>query len=254
MLCAVDVGNTQTVIGFFEQNSWSKVFRVDSDDAHNLEWLDHTINIYFQRVERELARTIKTVVVGSVVPEITHNLKHVLSQHSQTKLLVVDSSLTLGIPIALENPREVGADRIANAYAALVRYGPGTIVVDFGTATNMDVVGHDGSYLGGVISPGLETSVKALFSHAAKLKELELEVATRAIGRNTKEALESGFYFGEAAKVEGLVARIEDEIGFRCTRVTTGGLCEVLTPLLSGDYHIDPNLTLEGLRLIAELN
>lgn len=254
MLCAVDVGNTQTVIGFYTQECWARVFRIDSKTATELTWLKDTLHRFIAELETEFAKTVDVVVVGSVVPALTANLCEIFNTPQSPELIVVDTSLDLGIEVALQNPAEVGADRIANAYAASLIYGPRAIVVDFGTATNLDVVGAEGSYLGGAISPGLETSIAALFSHAAKVEEITLSLPSYAVGRSTKEALETGFYLGEVAKVEGLIARIEAELGYPCTHVTTGGLCEVLTPLLQGEYHTNPTLTLEGLRLIAERN
>lgn len=254
MLMAVDLGNTQTVVGFYAEGNWSELSRFSSQKAEDALWLKRELATFIVEAEQSAGRKLSRFVLGSVVPALNQNYSEALQDlHIEQKLLV-NSKLDVGLEIELENRDEVGADRIANALAALKIYGPKTIVVDFGTATNMDVVDAEGRYLGGLISPGLETSIWALYSRAAKLKNITLEVPTRAIGRNTKEALESGFYFGEVAKVEGLVARIQAELGSDCTLVTTGGLSVPLTPLLIGDYVIDQTLTLEGLRLIALLN
>lgn len=254
MLCAVDLGNTQTVIGIYEDDSWSNIYRLNSDKARDLAWLEATLARFFESAHEQFATPLETLVIGSVVPALSENIRAALKKYEIPQVLFVDSSLELGIDIALDNPHEIGADRFANALAALKHYGPASIVVDFGTATNMDVLADDGRYLGGVISPGLETSISALLSKAAKLSGVEIGVPQKAVGANTREALESGFYFGEVAKVEGLISRIEAELGYPCRHITTGGLCQVLTPLLQGEYTADPTLTLEGLRLIAELN
>lgn len=168
--------------------------------------------------------------------------------------MVVGPGIKTGMPIRYDDPREVGADRIVNGVAALDAFGAPVIVIDFGTATTLDVIDAEGSYLGGAIAPGVETSAEALFSRAARLAKVDLEPPSRVIGRTTRESVQAGLMLGEAAMVDGLVRRAWQEIGQECPVVATGGLAERMSPLCETIGHVDMDLTLKGLLLVYERN
>lgn len=191
------------------------------------------------------------MIIASVVPHLTTAWERLSQDLAPSHVLTVGPGVRTGLNIALDNPHEVGADRIANAVGASEKYGSPVIVVDFGTATNIDVIDVHGVYRGGVISPGLETSAHALFSRAARLSAIDLEFPPKALGTNTKFAIQSGLMLGEIAKVEGLIRKIWAELGYETFVVATGGLAELMGPHSELVQAVDVDLTLDGLRFIA---
>jgi type III pantothenate kinase len=197
---------------------------------------------------------VDAIVVSSVVPDLNRVLARAGERFFGREPLFVGPGVRTGVPILYENPHEVGADRIVNAVAAVARYGAPVVVLDFGTATTLDVVSARGEYLGGVIAPGLGISAEALFTRAARLSRVDLRRPARVIGRTTEESVQSGLFHGYAALVEGLIAKVLEELGAPAKVVATGGLAPVFDRALASLDAVDPDLTLHGLRLIWEKN
>lgn len=254
MLLAIDVGNTQTVLGLFGEPDLDGHWRIstradDTSDQLLVVLLD------LLRLTGRGADDVDAVVISSVVPELTAAYERMSHEHLGLEPLIVGPGVTTGVPILYENPHEVGADRIVNAVAALDRFGHGPVIVlDFGTATTFDAIDSEGRYLGGVIAPGVEVSADALFSAAAMLSHVELEAPPTVIGRNTRASVQSGLLYGEAGKVDAIVRRMCAEMGVNPPVIATGGLAELMTPLCETVTDRDPLLTLKGLRLVWDMN
>ncbi|MCL4422070.1 MAG: type III pantothenate kinase [Actinobacteria bacterium] len=199
------------------------------------------------------SKVVTGVAITSSVPRVTAYLREMVRQRFATPLVVLEPGVKTGMPVLYDNPKEVGADRIANAVGAYDLYGGPAIVVDLGTATTFDAISAGGEYLGGAITPGIEISMDALFAQAAALRRVELIEPRNVIGKSTVESIQSGAMYGFAAQVDGLCDRIELELG-ECTVVATGGLAELIAPLCARIDTVDPWLTLHGLRLIYERN
>ncbi len=253
MLLAVDVGNTQTVIGLFEADILEGHWRISTHASLTADELRLQVSGLLGLDGREFGE-IDQIVLSSVVPRLTVAWEDVANDACGCPVLVVGPGVKTGMPIRYDNPHEVGADRIVNGVAALAAFGGPVIVVDFGTATTIDVISEDGAYMGGIIAPGVETSAEALFSKAARLSKVDLEPPLRTIGTNTRESVQSGLLLGEAAMVDGLVRRVFSEIGREAPVVATGGLAPRMAPLCDTVGHVDVDLTLTGLRIIRDLN
>jgi type III pantothenate kinase len=261
MLVAIDVGNTQTVVGLFAPGDgpggssaellyhW-RVATVASRTADELAML---IDQLFQLQGLDPEEAISGIAVASVVPRQRTALREMTQKWFKVETVIVEPGVRTGMPIHYDNPKEVGADRIADAVAAYDRYGGPTIVIDFGTATTFEVVSARGEYLGGVIIPGIEISLEALFSRAALLPRVELVEPRGVLAKNTVESVQSGVIYGFAAQVDGLCRRLEDELG-PCNVVATGGLAGLIGPHSTAIEHHEPWLTLEGLRIIFGRN
>ncbi len=261
MLVAIDVGNTQTVVGLFGPGDgpagsgpdlihhW-RIATVASRTADEMALL---IDQLFQLQGLDPAEVITGIAVASVVPRLRTALREMTQKWFKVDTVIVEPGVRTGMPIHYDNPKEVGADRIADAVAAYERYGGPTIVIDFGTATTFEVVSERGEYLGGVILPGIEISLEALFSRAALLPRVELVEPRSVLAKNTVESVQSGVIYGFAAQVDGLCRRMEDELG-PCTVVATGGLSGLIGPHSAAIEHHEPWLTLEGLRIIFGRN
>jgi type III pantothenate kinase len=193
------------------------------------------------------------MAVASVVPRLRAAIREMTEKWFPVRTVIVEPGIRTGMPILYDNPKEVGADRIADAVAAFDAYGGPTIVIDFGTATTFEAISARGEYLGGAIIPGIEISLDALFGRAAALTRVELVEPSNVIGKNTVESIQSGTIYGIAAQVDGLCARFEKELG-ECTVVATGGLAGLIAPLTDSIDHHDPWLTLHGLRIIYDRN
>ncbi|HVZ35155.1 MAG TPA: type III pantothenate kinase, partial [Polyangiaceae bacterium] len=255
MLLVVDVGNTNTVLGLYDGKELAHNFRIESSKGRTIDEY-HVLIISLITLAGVACERVTASIVASVVPALSDPISTALKRAFGHKALVVGPGIKTGMPILYENPREVGADRIVNAIAAFekVSAGHGCIVVDFGTATTFDCVSNRGEYLGGVIAPGMQISAEALFSRAAKLPRAEIAKPPRAIGRNTVHSMQSGIVFGYVGLVDGLVVRLKGELGYPCRVTATGGLATLIAPESSTIEDIDPNLTLEGLRILYERN
>jgi type III pantothenate kinase len=254
MILAIDIGNTHTVLGIFDRGDeprhrWRLSTRGDStgDDLGTL--LSELFTLHGLRLG-DVAGT----VVSSVVPSLSGAVVEVGMKYLGRAPLVVGPGTKTGVPILYDNPREVGADRIVNALAAIRLHGTPAIVVDFGTATTFDAVSAAGEYLGGAIAPGIGVSVEALAKRAARLPEVELSVPRRVIGRNTVESLQSGLVHGYSSLAEGIIVKMAAELGGRCHVIATGGWSEFLSPLIPSVQAVDMDLTLKGLKMIWEMN
>ncbi len=267
LLLAIDVGNTQTVIGLYEMDAAPArgSRRADSDLVDH--WriatnAERTADEHALVLQEFLAfhgsslddGDITGLVVCSSVPRVTGSLRRMTERYLHFAALVVEPGVRTGIPILYDNPKEVGADRIADAVAAFDLFGGPAIVIDFGTATTFEAISAKGEYLGGAIFPGIDVSLDALFARAAALRRVELVEPRNVIGRSTVESMQSGTIYGYTALVDGMCDRISDELGADPTVVATGGLSGLIGPLSASIDHIEPWLTLHGLRLIHEKN
>ena len=253
MLLAVDVGNTHTVLGLFEDArlvaDWRVATRLDvTRDELGIVWRS-----LFDQAGLS-AKDLEGMIVSCVVPDLAGAIARTGEKYFSHTPLFVGPGVKTGLPILYENPHEVGADRIVNAVSAKERYGAPVIVLDFGTGTTFDVVSAKGEYLGGVIAPGLGLSAEALFSKAARLHHVDIRRPDHVIGRNTEQSVRSGLYYGYLAMVEGLIERILASLDEPAPIVATGGLARVFAEDLDSLHAVDPGLTLEGLRLIWDLN
>lgn len=252
MLLAIDIGNTQTVLGVYEGEALLHMWRLSTNKADTSDELRLKIGPLLA-AEDIPATTLSGSIVASVVPPLTRAWTQALTHLTGCDPIVcsAESAGTL-FDTTYANPNEIGADRVADAVAARALYGSPVVVVDFGTATNVEVVDARGRFVGGIIAPGLETSAAALFAHATKLPTIDLIDPGTPIGKNTVHAMQSGIVYGEADRVDGFVRRIFNELGYDAPVVATGGLATTMAPLCSTITHVNPQLTLEGLRLIHE--
>ncbi|MBQ9042625.1 MAG: type III pantothenate kinase [Eggerthellaceae bacterium] len=252
MLLAIDIGNTQTVIGVFEGAELRHMWRLATNKVDTSDELRVKVRPLLASEQIE-ASDIDGSIVASVVPALSASWKRAL-EYMLGKEPLMCSAASAGELFATtyDNPSEIGADRVADAVAARALYGSPVVVVDFGTATNLEVVDSQGRFVGGIIAPGLETSAAALFSHATKLPAIDLVDPGTAIGKNTVHAMQSGIVYGEADRVDGFVRRVFEELGYEAPVVATGGLATTMAPICKTVTHVNPELTLEGLRLIYE--
>jgi type III pantothenate kinase len=261
LLVAIDVGNTQTVIGVFgpgdgpagSGHELAYHWRIATVASRTADELALLIDQLFQLQGLDPEEVITGLAVASVVPRLRTALREMADRWFKVDTVIVEPGVRTGMPIHYDNPKEVGADRIADAVAAFERYGGPTIVVDFGTATTFEVVSEQGEYLGGVILPGIEISLEALFARAALLPRVELVEPRSVLAKNTVESVQSGVIYGFAAQVDGLCRRLEDELG-PCQVVATGGLAGLIGPYSAAIEHHEPWLTLDGLRIIFGRN
>jgi len=248
VLLAVDVGNTQTALGLYAGTELTDHWRLATERSTTADELGVLLSglLDFDGVDG--------ICLASTVPVLVQEWEALADKWAHALLLVVGAGVKTGIAIRYDDPREVGPDRIVNAVAAKARYGAPVIVVDFGTSTNFDVVSPEGEYVGGVLAPGVEISMEALFSRAARLVKVDYAVPPAVIGKTTITALQSGLVYGFAGQVDGIVGRIREELGADAPAVATGGLADLVAPHSRTIERIDPFLTLEGLRLVWELN
>ena len=253
MLLAIDVGNTETVVGVFRDEELAWRWRMATVPDRTADELALLFGGFLQQQELSFDRNVTAVVLSSVVPSATQALREMVRRYFRFQPVVVEPGVKTGVPVLTDNPKEVGADRIVNALAAFTAYSGPCVVVDFGTATTFDCVSDRGEYVGGVIAPGLQVAARALFEHTARLPLVELVAPPAAIGKNTVESVQSGLIYGYAALVDGMVERITKELGHP-TVVATGGLASVVIGECRTVDHHEPWLTLEGLRLVFEKN
>jgi type III pantothenate kinase len=248
VLLAVDAGNTQTVFGLYRDSELLEHWRVATEAQRTGDELGALIGRFVDLEQ------VDGVCLSSTVPALVREYEGFAERWAHAPILVVGPGVKTGIPVRYDDPREVGPDRIMNAVAAKERYGAPCIVVDFGTSTNFDVVSPEGEYVGGVLAPGIEVSMEALFSRAARLVKVDFVEPPSAIGKTTSTALQSGVVYGFAGQVDGIAAAIREELGVDAPVVATGGLAGLIAPHSKTISRIDPMLTLDGLRIVWERN
>ncbi len=265
MLLAVDIGNTQTVLGLFAEEGSGAGEVAGSNGLLRHHWRiatnsertadEHALLVTELMSLESLnsAEAVTGIVVSSTVPRLTATLREMASRWYDVPTVVLEPGIKTGVHILYDDPREVGADRIANAVGAFCTYGGPAVVVDYGTATTFDVISDAGEYMGGLIVPGIDISMDALFRQAAALGRVEFLEPRRVIGKNTVESIQAGAIYGFSAQTEGICRKIESEIG-KATIILTGGLAEVIAPHIEMPFVHDPWLTLEGLRIVFGRN
>ncbi len=253
MLLAVDIGNTDITLGVFEGEELRATWHM-ATGIHRMadEYAATLLNLL--RYRNLATSDIKEAILCSVVPPLIATFEELLRKYFQIAPLVVGAGVKTGVRIRMDNPREVGADRIVNAAAAHHLYGGPVIITDLGTATTFDAVSREGDYLGGVIAPGIKTAAEALFTRAAMLPRVELVRPTQTIGTSTVSAIQSGLIFGYVGLIEGIVARLRKELGGKALVVVTGGYAELVAQETTVIDKVNPDLTLIGLRLIYLMN
>jgi type III pantothenate kinase len=253
MLIAFDVSNTRIGVALFDGTTLTHSFGMSTDVRRTPD--EYSALLGAMLAERSISHaSVRAGVIGSVVPPVTDALTQLCNRSLAIQPLSVGVGTRTGIRIATQNPRELGTDRLVNAVAAHRLFGGPAVVVDFSTATAFDVVGDDGSYLGSVIAPGLALSAEALFQHTSRLPRVDLTRPRAIIGKDTTSAVQSGLFFGHVAMVQGVLARIRSESRFHSQVIATGEHASLLACELPEIDHVEPNLTLIGLRMIYELN
>lgn len=253
MLLAIDVGNTNTVVGAFDGDELVGDWRLATNANSMPDEYAALLSTLLAFRKLSLSH-LDAAILSSVVPRMTTTLRELIGEYLGIAPLVVGPEINVGLKVGIENPKEVGADRLVNSLAALRLYGGPAIVADLGTTTNFDAVSADGVYLGGAIAPGILTSLEALALFTARLPRIEMVRPERAIGKNTLAAIQAGVILGHASMVEGMLRRLVAEMEGSPIAIATGGLCEVMAAEVPAIKVADKNLTLKGLRIMYELN
>lgn len=249
MLLTADIGNTSITLGLFDNDALVEEYRLASDKDLSLEEYEVLLKSLFKEYK------IDGCIISSVVEELTKKFKKAVDNVFKLDSLVLTTKINTGVKICLDNPKEAGADRIANAVGAYVLYNYPVIVIDFGTATTFDIVNDKGEFVGGIIAPGVNLQVKALNKFTSKLPRIEITPSSAAIGHNTNDAILSGILRGTAAMIDGLVEQCEKELGQKAVIVATGGYSGLISTYLKRQFDfINPTLTLEGLRYLYQIN
>lgn len=252
MLLVLDVGNTNTVLGVYEGTRLLAHWRLTTERTQTVDEYGILMRNLFALGAVD-AGAIRAAIIASVVPPLDATLDQVVRRYFKLEPLFVSSKIRT-LPIKVDNPEEAGADRICNSVAALEKYGSPAVVVDFGTTINFDVVSRDGEYVGGALVPGIGISADALFQRAAKLSRVQIRDPGKIIGSNTVSALQSGIFYGFLDLVDGILRRLIDTLGLDTHVIATGGQATLLAPSSKFIQHVDEHLTLDGLRLIWQLN
>jgi len=251
MLLAIDVGNTEVTLGLFDGRRLTRSFRLSSETRRTAD----EISLALTQIFPELARRGEhAAVLASVVPTATASFLEAARKVCGVEPLEVSSRIPTGVDVEYRDPQSAGADRIANAAAALALYGAPVVIVDFGTATTFDVILRERRYIGGVIAPGIVTGAEHLIRRAARLSAFELKPPPHVVGRSTEESLQSGVYYGAVGQVDAIVRRIAQEEGIKPRVIATGGLAPMIAKHSETIEKVDPDLTLHGLRIIQEMN
>ena len=253
MLLVVDLGNTNVVLGLYEGEKLVQTFRVATVRSRTED--EYAVLLAQLLSLRNLpSKSVTASIIASVVPQLTDVMVSAIRQAFGREPLLVGPGVKTGMAVLYDNPQDVGADRIVDAVAAYARFQAGVIIVDFGTATTFNCVSPKGEYLGGVIVPGVKVSLEGLIQSAAKLRPVELTAPPHVLGRNTTHAIQSGAIHGYAAMVDGVVERLLAELDYPCRVIATGGLSSLIGKHAKRIEELDPNLTLEGLRIVYERN
>jgi type III pantothenate kinase len=253
MILVIDVGNTNIVLGLYEGRRLLHDWRLSTNRSSTADEYGMMMYNLFQHAGIGLAQ-VEGVIISSVVPPLMFVLEQLCLKYVKKAPLIVGPGVKTGLNIRYENPREVGADRIVNAVAAIELYGSPCIVVDFGTATTFDYIDKAGQYIGGAVAPGIGISTEALYQRAAKLPRIELVRPKSVVGRNTVSSMQAGIIFGFAGQVDGIVGRIREEFGTGSKVVATGGLADLIAKESNTIETVNPLLTLQGLQIIYERN
>lgn len=249
MLLVLDIGNTNITLGVFDKEKLVESFRLASDRSLSQEDYEALLKKLCNKYE------IIECVIGSVVEELSFTLKLACDKLFNLDSLLISPEKEYGMKILLKNPKEIGVDRIANAFSAKNKYTLPAIVVDIGTATTFDIVSKNGEFLGGVIMPGLNLQFKSLSTNTSKLPQIEIKTSSKAVGDSTENAMLSGIIRGSACAIEGLINQCEAELGEKATIIATGGHSKLISEYMTRNFdYVDPNLTLEGLKMLSELN
>lgn len=253
MLLVIDIGNTKVAVGIFDGEKLLATWKVTTDIRKTPDEYGILLLNLLEKKNIKVSAVDKAILC-SVVPPMSAIIFEVCKNYFNTEPLIVGAGIRTGVKISTDNPREVGADRVVNAAAANRLFGGSLIVIDFGTATTLDVVSREGDYLGGAIAPGMGIAAEALHEHTAQLPPVELIPPKSAIGRNTINAMQSGIVYGYVGLIEGLVNRIKKEMGADTRVIATGSYAQVIASLTDIIEKVEPDLTLIGLRIIHELN
>jgi len=253
MIVVIDAGNTNIVVGIYEGKQLLHAWRLGTNRSATVDEYGMTVYNLFRYAELSMD-DVEGVMISSVVPPLMWTLEQLSVHYLRKTPYVVGPGIKTGLNIRYENPREVGADRIVNSVAAIEKYGTPAIVVDFGTATTFDYIDAGGSYLGGAIVPGIEISTEALYQRAAKLPRIELAKPKSVIGRNPVTSMQAGIIYGYAGLVDGIVGRIKKEFRTTPRVIATGGLADLIAGESETIETVDPQLTLEGLRILYDRN
>ena len=253
MLLVIDIGNTNLTLGLYQADKLGPHWRLATDHARMPDEYGLQLLGLLEHASQAVGE-LTGVCLASVVPHLTQRVVHACQQYLNQAPLVVDTGVKTGVRIRYEDPRAVGADRVADAVAALRLYGGPACIVDFGTATTFNALTKDGEYLGGAITAGIGLASEALFTHAAKLQQIDLQRPPSVIGRNTVHAMQSGLLFGYVSMAEGMVARFRKELGTDMKVIATGGHAELVARETKVIDILAPSLTLDGLRIIWEMN
>lgn len=252
MILTIDIGNTNIVFGLYQNRKLSHKWRMISDVNKSID--DYSVDIIELFLTNKIdIKNLSGAIIASVVPNLSEKIYLAIKNFFQGKILLIGKNAEINIDVKLKNKEEVGADRLLNAYGGYHYFGGNLIIIDFGTATTFDIIDKNGAYIGGVISPGINLSLQALKNSTAKLPKIEITKQKNIIGTNTVEAMNSGVYFGYISLIEGVITRIENELGHKMTKIITGGLAPIFIDEIEIQHHSE-NLTLDALNLMYHNN
>jgi type III pantothenate kinase len=251
-IIAIDIGNTETTVGIGNKDGWDS-YRFTTRDANTSDELLALFNSTFNLID-DIRNELIGSIVCSVVPQVTNNMVQAIEKYLDFPPIVVGPGIKTGLKVNIDNPKELGPDRIANSVAGYKIAKSDVIIVDLGTATTFDVVNNKKEYLGGAIAPGIKISLDALTSKTASLKSVELDLPKKVVGKNTYEAIQSGLIFGHASMIDSMIERLLQELGTKPKIILTGGLSSIIQPALNLNTQYEGNLTLVGLEEIFNLN